>query len=81
MTGPPGIQYRQATTAIYEWGQSELNVSLGILESSLDVQRGEIGQGGNDGIGMNPLGTIGSKRPTGYQSEGLWYLITHCSYI
>ena len=58
-TGLSATHSNQATTTISGWGESDHNVSLGILDSSPAVQRWGIGQSGNDDIKVNPPGTIG----------------------
>ena len=59
MTESPIIHSDQAIATVTRWGHGDQNISLGSLYSCLVVQRGGIGQSINDGIGMNPPGTIG----------------------
>ena len=65
MSEAPGIHSNHviATVAIRAHGNQ--NVSLGSLDSHPEVLRGVIGQSCNDGIGMNPPGTIGGNLPQG----------------
>ena len=44
-------------------GDKVTGMFLGSLYSSPEVRRGQIGRSGNDAIGMNPHGTIGSNNP------------------
>ena len=69
-TEPPAVHSNQATNTFSIWGKGKRNVSLGSMESSPDVLKGVIGQSGNDGIVMNPPGTIGGKCQQGSGKRG-----------
>ena len=62
-TGPPVIHYEQATATVSRWRHGDWNISLRSLESSPDIRKGGIHRSDNEGIGMNPLGTIGGNLP------------------
>ena len=55
---PPVIHSNQANTTVTRRVNSDRTVSLESLDSRPEVQRRLIGWSGNDGIGMNPPGTI-----------------------
>ena len=65
MIKPPVIHSNQTTTTDARKGHDDRNVSLGSLEICPEIQRGGIERRGNDGIKMNPPGTIGGKWPYG----------------
>ena len=63
MRKPPIGHSNQATYTVTIRGHGDWNVSLNRLESRPDVQRVGIRWRSNDGIYMNPPGTIGGKFP------------------
>ena len=62
---PPIIYSHQATTDIIELIKYDLIVLIGSLESSSDVQRGQMGWISNDAIGINPPVTMRGNGPQG----------------
>ena len=60
---PPITHSNQSASTVDRRLHSYCNVSLNSLESSYEVLRVEIGYSGNDGIRMNPPGTIGGNFP------------------
>ena len=61
MSKPTAIHYEQVTTAVDRRGHGDYSVSIESMESRPDVQRGGKRQIHNDGIRMNPPGTIGGN--------------------